>query len=188
MNHYIDIKINPDAEMRENVLLNKVYTKLHKGLYDLKSSNIGVNFPEYKLGRQIKLGRTLRIHGTKQRLQMLQNENWLGGLAGYCDISEIQQIPDQVSYRTVSRKQTNMTAAKLRRLIKRGSIKPDQIKRYKAKMFQQGIDNPFLELDSASNGYKHRRYLSFGDLQKEATAGNFDQFGLSNQATVPWFE
>ncbi len=169
--------------MRENVLLNKVYAKLHKRLYDLKSHALGVSFPEY----QIKLGRILRIHGTSQCLQVLQSENWLGGLKGYCDISEIQQIPNQVSYRTISRKQTNMTAAKLRRLIKRGSIKPDEIKRYKARMFQQGIDNPFLELDSTSNGYKHRRYLSFGDLQKDATAGNFDQFGLSNQATVPWF-
>lgn len=184
MNHYIDIKINPDAEMRENVLLNKVYTKFHKRLCDLQSSEVGVSFPEY----QIKLGRTLRIHGANQRLQILQSENWLGGLTGYCDISEIQQIPDQVSYRTVSRKQANMTAAKLRRLIKRGSIKLDEIKHYKAKMFQQGIDNPFLELDSISNGYKHRRYLSFGDLQKEATADAFDQFGLSNEATVPWFK
>jgi len=34
MNHHIDIKINPDAEMRENVLLNKVYTKFHKRLSD----------------------------------------------------------------------------------------------------------------------------------------------------------
>lgn len=184
MNCYIDVKIKPDAEMHENVLLNKVYTKFHKRLHDLVSFDIGVSFPEY----HIKLGRTLRIHGTSQRLQILQSENWLGGLTGYCDISETQQIPNQVSYRTVSRKQTNMTAAKLRRLIKRGSIKPDEIKCYKAKMFQQGIDNPFLELDSKSNGYKHRRYLSFGDLQKEATAGNFDQFGLSKQATVAWFE
>ncbi len=184
MNYYINIKINPDAEMRENVLLNKVYAKFHKRLYDLKSSDIGVSFPEYK----VKLGRVLRIHGTSQRLQILQSENWLSGLAGYCDISEIQKIPDQVSHRTVSRKQTNMTAAKLRRLIKRNTIQPDEINRYKAKMFQQGIDNPFLELNSASNGYNHRRYLSFGGLQKEATAGNFDQFGLSKQATVPWFE
>ena len=184
MNHYIDIKINPDAEMRENVLLNKVYTKFHKRLHDLASFDIGVSFPEYN----IKLGRTLRIHGTNQRLQEVQSENWLGGLTGYCDISDIQKTPNQVSHLTVSRKQANMTDAKLRRLIKRGSIKPDEVKRYKAKMFQEGIDNPFLELNSISNGYKHRRYLSFGDLQKEATAGNFDQFGLSKQATVPWFE
>ena len=184
MIYYLEIRFLPDVECDLPFLRNTLYTKFHKRLYDLKSSEIGISFPEYK----VKLGKTLRIHGTSQRLQILQSENWLGGLAGYCDISEIQKIPDQVSYRTVSRKQTNMTAAKLRRLIKRSSIKPDEINRYKAKMFQQGIDNPFLELNSASNGYKHRRYLSFGALQKEATAGNFDQFGLSKQATIPWFE
>ncbi len=183
MIYYLEIRFLPDAECDLPFLRNTLYTKFHKRLYDLKSSDIGVSFPEYK----VKLGRVLRIHGTSQRLQILQSENWLSGLAGYCDISEIQKIPDQASHRTVSRKQTNMTAAKLRRLIKRNTIQPDEINRYKAKMFQQGIDNPFLELNSASNGYKHRRYLSFGALQKEATAGNFDQFGLSKQATVPWF-
>ena len=47
MKHFIEIKIKPDAEMRENVLLNKVYTKFHKRLFDLKSSEIGISFPEY---------------------------------------------------------------------------------------------------------------------------------------------
>jgi len=183
MNNYIEIKINPDAEMRENVLLNKVYTKFHKRLCDLTSTDIGISFPEF----HIKLGKTLRIHGANQRLKELQSDNWLGGLAGYCCISEILQIPDQVSYRTVSRIQTNMSPAKLRRLIKRKSIKSDEIKRYKAKMFQKGIDNAFLELESESNGQKHRRYFSFGELQIKPIIGEFDQFGLSNQATVPWF-
>jgi len=183
MNNYIEIKINPDTEMRENVLLNKVYTKFHKRLCDLTSTDIGISFPEY----QIKLGKTLRIHGTNQRLKEFQSDNWLGGLVGYCNISDILQIPDQVSYCTVSRIQTNMSPAKLRRLIKRNSIKPDEVKRYKAKMFQQGIENAFLELESTSNGNKHRRYIGFGDLTNEATTGDFDQFGLSNHATVPWF-
>ncbi len=183
MNYYIDIKLMPDAEMRENVLLNKIYSKFHKRLCDLTSADIGISFPKYK----IMLGKSLRIHGTKQRLHDLQSENWLGGLAGYCDISEIQQIPDRVNYRTVSRIQTTMSPAKLRRLIKRGSIKPDELNRYKARMFQKGIDNPFLELESTSNGHKHRRYLSFGDVQNKPVIGDFDQFGLSKTATVPWF-
>ena len=51
-----------------------------------------------------------------------------------------------------------MTEAKLRRLIKRGSISQDKIKSYKAKMFQQGLDNPYLELESTSTGHKHRHY------------------------------
>jgi len=39
----------PKKEIRENVLLNQVYTTFHKRLYDLKSDNIAVSFPEYRL-------------------------------------------------------------------------------------------------------------------------------------------
>jgi len=80
-----------------------------------------------------------------------------------------------------------MTSAKLRRLIKRGSISAEEAKKYKAKMFTQGLDNAYLELDSSSNCHKHRRYLEFGELISSPVLGGFDQFGLSKIATVPWF-
>ncbi|MCH2271144.1 MAG: type I-F CRISPR-associated endoribonuclease Cas6/Csy4 [SAR324 cluster bacterium] len=183
MDFFIDIVIKPDAEMRENFLLNRVYTKFHQRLCDLASADIGVSFPEYKL----KLGKKLRIHGEQHRLQEMQNINWLGKYSEYCDVSEIQKVPELVNFRVISRFQTNMSPAKLRRLIKRGTIKPDEVKHYKATMFQKGIDNPFLELDSTSNGNTHRRYIQFSDIQNTNVAGEFDTFGLSKSATVPWF-
>ena len=67
------------------------------------------------------------------------------------------------------------------------SISEEETKAYKAKMFQQGMDNPYLELESGSNGYKHRRYIQFGELRSKPVEGEFDQFGLSKTATVPWF-
>jgi len=139
--------------------------------------------PEY----QIKLGRTLRLHSTTERLIELQQINWLGGLSGYCKITSIRPIPAIPMYRTVSRIQATMTQAKLNRLIKRGSIIEDQVKQYKAKMFAQGLDNPYLELESASNGHKHRRYLAFGEIKTESVKGEFDSFGLSKTATLPVF-
>ncbi len=183
MNNYINIQIQPDAEMRENVLLNKVYTKLHKALHELKSTALGVSFPHY----QIKLGDVIRIHGNTTDIEQLQSNNWLGGLSGYCKISPINQIPDNVKYRTVSRKQTNMSPAKLRRLVKRGSISANDVKKYKAKMFTQSLDNPYFELESTSNGHKHRRFIEFGSLTETSVEGEFDQFGLSKVATIPWF-
>jgi CRISPR-associated endonuclease Csy4 len=80
-----------------------------------------------------------------------------------------------------------MTEAKLRRSLKRGSISSEEAKQYKAKMYSQSLDNPYLELESSSNGNKHRRYLEFGELSNEETTGEFDQFGLSKTATIPWF-
>lgn len=183
MKHYVEIVIKPDEEMRENVLLNKVYSKLHKALFSLKSTEIGVSFPKYK----VMLGDVIRLHGSEVKLLELQNTNWLGGLSGYCKVSDIQIVPGDVSYRVISRIQSNMTEAKLRRLIKRGSISEAEVKQYKAKMFGMGLDNPYLELQSTSNGHKHRRYLQFSELKDQADEGVFDSFGLSKTATVPWF-
>lgn len=183
MDHYIDIQIQPDAEMRENELLNKVYTKFHKALFTLQANDIGVSFPQYR----IKLGQILRIHSTKARLTELQQLNWLGGLCGYCKVTEIQAIPEKVQYRTVSRIQPTMSPAKLQRLIKRETIAENNFKHYKAKMFEKGLDNPYLEIESASNGHQHRRYLEFGELTQTPTLSHFNHFGLSKTATIPWF-
>ncbi len=124
MDFYLDIQVKPDAEMRENVLMNKVYSKFHKALSDLESTEIGVSFPNYK----IMLGDVIRIHGTQNKLAELQRIDWLGGLVGYCKVSAIQAIPNEVVYRTISRKQANMTEAKLKRLIKRETIAQPEIK------------------------------------------------------------
>tara|TARA_R110001592_G_scaffold347466_2_gene641009 strand:+ start:4791 stop:5342 length:552 start_codon:yes stop_codon:yes gene_type:complete len=183
MNSYFDIELKPDAEMRENVLMNKVYTKLHKALFDAKATDIGVSFPQYK----VVLGKVLRVHSNVEHLVQLQNSDWLGGLAGYCAISDIQTIPVETKYRMVSRVQSNMTQSKLNRLIKRGSITDSEVKAYKAKMFSKGLDNPYLELESESNGNKHRRYIQFGEFVDKPVLGEFDSFGLSKTATVPWF-
>lgn len=183
MNYYIDIQIKPDAEMRENVLMNTVYGKLHKALFTLKSTSIGVSFPRYK----VLFGKVLRIHGEQSYLNDLQGLDWLGGIKGYCEVSDISPIPKTAQHRTVARKQANMTEAKLRRLIARKSITQDEVKGYKAKMFNQSLDNAYFELVSTSSGEKHRRYIQFGDLKNTPTEGVFDEFGLSKTATVPWF-
>ena len=133
MKAYIDIRILPDDEMRENVLLNKVFTKLHKTLFDLNSNDIGISFPETK----VLLGRVIRIHAAKMRLEELMGCNWLGGLLGYCACSEIASIPTETKHRRVFRWQHNMSESNLRRLIKRKSITKEEIKAYRAKMFSQ---------------------------------------------------
>jgi len=183
MDHYIDIRILPDAEMRENVLLNKVYTKFHKALYTMDANDIGVSFPEYK----IKLGRLMRIHGTMNRLVELQKMQWLGGLVGYCDISEIRLVPKETTFRIISRIQTTMSPSKYRRLLMRRSVTEQEQKKYKAKMFQKGLNNPYLELESKSTGQLYRRYFKFSELLSQPVNGKFDKFGLSKKATIPWF-
>jgi CRISPR-associated endonuclease Csy4 len=183
MNHYIDIKLFPDAEIPATVLMNATYTKLHKALFGLHATNIGVSFPKLKK----TLGDVLRIHGTAEALDKLQCLNWIGGMKGYCDQGEIKSVPTGAKYRVVSRRQSTMSNAKLNRLLKRGSITEDQVKQYTEKMFATGLKIPYLELVSGSSGHKHRRYIECGPLLDSPVEGAFDQFGLSKTATVPWF-
>jgi CRISPR-associated endonuclease Csy4 len=183
MNYYIEIELKPDADIRESPLLNLVYSKFHKALVKLKTDKIGVSFPGY----QIKLGLSIRIHGDEGNLRKLQEMNWLGGLAGYCKISGIERIPNNVKYRTISRIRTNMSKSKLKRLKKRNSITTGQEKLYKAKMFSKGLDNPYVDLESGSTRQKHRRFFSFGNLVEHPVSGSFDSFGLSKCSTIPWF-
>lgn len=184
MDYYIDLHLQADEEVPIYFIRNKVFAKFHKALYELEQNAIGVSFPKYKT----KLGDVLRIHGTQSSLEALQQKNWLGGLAGYCELSGVLPIPEKIiGYRTVSRIRQNMSNAKLQRLIKRGSITDKEAKAYEIKMIETGLSNPYLEMESTSNGHKHRRYLQFGELRSEPIKGAFDQFGLSKTATVPWF-
>ncbi|EKO3657607.1 type I-F CRISPR-associated endoribonuclease Cas6/Csy4 [Vibrio metschnikovii] len=183
MDSYIDIRLKPDAEMLEAELSSKVFTKFHKALVMLNSDQIGISFPEVN----VKLGRLFRLHGEASFLHDLQGLNWLGPLSGYCQVSEILAIPEQVQYRVISVKRSNLSQAKLRRLIARGSIDKEGEKRYKVKMLSQGFDNPYLDLFSSSTKQVHRKFFEFGEMQPLPVSGKFDSYGLSQTTTVPWF-
>jgi len=203
MNHYIEIQLNSDDDFPVYFLRNTCFKKLHKALHDLKQTAIGVSFPECKkmqkrggMGKT-KLGKVIRLHGVKNDLQSLQDANWLGGLSGYCEVSEILPVPETVEgYRTVSRIQPTMTEAKLKKRIEyqkaNGDLKSDAeikayIKQYRAKMFASSLDNPYLELQSSSTGEIYRIFIDFGELQGQPVLGEFNRFGLSKTATIPWF-
>jgi CRISPR-associated endonuclease Csy4 len=88
---YIDLKLLPDEEVPIFFIRNKVYTKLHKAIFDISATDIGVSFPQV----EIKLGDVIRIHSTQDGLNKLQNLNWLGRLSGYCKVSDILPVPDK---------------------------------------------------------------------------------------------
>lgn len=183
MDYYIDIFLLPDPELPLPILMSALFSKFHKALCDLRSTDIGVSFPK----RGQNLGNLMRIHGNLKTLTTLQEHKWIGPMMGYCKIGNILPVPLKVKYCTVFRKQPTMSTAKLRRLIKRGSIAEDETTRYKSKMFSQSLTEPFIELRSNSTGRRHKRFISFGPLQNKPVTGNFYQFGFSSTATVPWF-
>jgi CRISPR-associated endonuclease Csy4 len=111
MTRYQDLELLPDVELPIFFIRNKVYTKLHKAIFDLNASDIGVSFPQAKE----RLGCVIRIHSTKDRLNELQKLNWLGGLAGYCQVGEVFSVPDEVKgHQVISRIRQTMSMAKSR--------------------------------------------------------------------------
>ncbi len=187
MDHYQEITLLPDPEFSAPILMNALYSKLHKALCDFGSTNIGVSFPD--AGKT--LGKQMRLHGDAAALRKIAAADWIGAMSGYCVQGEITAIPIHVKHRTVSRRQPTMSAAKLRRLAYRGSITATEFDGYMSKAVQrQGQMRqqlPYVELVSGSTGQRHRRFIEQGPLQEEPTEGGFDQFGLSKVATVPWF-
>jgi len=183
MDFYIELQLKPDAEMRETELSSKVFTKFHKALVKLKTNQIGISFPKV----HFKLGRVLRIHGEENLLKELQELDWLGPLNGYCQLSNTLSVPKNTQYCIISEKRSNLSKAKLRRLIARGSIDKEGEKRYKIKMLSQGFDNPYLDLFSSSTQQVHRKFFEFSDLKDKPIDGVFDSYGLSKTATIPWF-
>lgn len=202
MNYYLDLTLLPDEEVPIFFIRNKVYAKLHKAIFDLSTSNIGASFPNLKKAKKsdknkMNFGEIIRIHSTQDRLNKLQNLNWLGGLSGYCKVGDILPVPDKIKgHQAISRIRQNMSLAKMQKKIThqkaKGYLKTgDDInayeKQYKAEMFKTGLDNPYLELQSTSTNNKYRLYINFGALQKQLTVGKFNHFGLSKTATVPIF-
>lgn len=183
MDHFIDVTVQPSKEYRENWLLNQTYSRLHQKLVAGQISSIGVSFPEYRLN----LGRRLRLHGTAQDLaQVIQGLDFTP--FGACvKLSTVSPVPTSCHYRTVSRKQPTMSPAKMRRLVKRGSLTEAEAQSYRKKLFTKGLSDPYVELESGSSQHKYRRYIIHGALQENAVSGSFDTFGLSKEATVPWF-
>lgn len=183
MDHYIDLSLKPNAKIREAELSSKVFTKFHKALVNLKTNQIGISFPLVNR----KLGKLFRIHGQQSILKELQEQAWLGELSKHCKRSETTQVPSHVDYRVISQKRSNMSNAKLQRLIARGNIDEVGIKNYKVKMLSQGFDNPYLDVFSSSTRQTRRIFFEFSVLRSEPVKGKFDTFGLSKTATVPWF-
>jgi CRISPR-associated endonuclease Csy4 len=191
MDHYIEIKLLPDPEFPASTLMNALFNKLHKTLFDLHSNDIGVSFPSY--GQT--LGLLLRVHGSEESLIRLERQDWIGRMKDYCQQSPVQTVPENVQYRTVYRHQDKRSNVKIRRLLqrqaqgKRGTqraLSNDDISEYLKGMVTANQTGPYLELTS-SKGQRYRRYIFLGVVQENSVPGEFDQFGLSKSATIPWF-
>ncbi|MBS0847173.1 type I-F CRISPR-associated endoribonuclease Cas6/Csy4 [Citrobacter sp. JGM124] len=184
MENYIDIHVQPDPEFTASQLMNALFAKLHRALGQLADGKIGISFPEVDK----TLGECLRLHGSAEALAALEQTCWLKGLRDYTLISPCQKIPLKVQYRTVRRVQYKSSAERLRRRsVAKGWLTTEEAVTRIPDTSEKRSKLPFLQIKSLSNGQMFFVFVEHGPLRDSAVAGRFSSYGLSSEATIPWF-
>lgn len=188
--HYIDITILPDPEFSHAHLIGALLSKLHRGLVQLKSSSIGVSFPQHVNAPITKrsLGSAVRLHGTQAALQALMELDWLKGMRDHITLSDVAPVPTQTSHRTVQRKQfkTNVDRLRRRRMLRKGET-AEQAAQAIPLHVERTPDLPFANLRSLSTGQIFALFVEHGPVRSEPASGAFNTYGLSQGASIPWF-
>lgn len=196
MNHYLDIELLEDPEFNENILMNALFSKLHRALVAIKSNEIGISFPKLKESqedqkKQKSLGNRMRLHGTQSVLEKFMSEPWLKGLTDHIQQGSIRPVPTHVTvrYRTVTRVQVKSSVERLRRRsIANGRLTPEQAEKKIPMSRQKTSTLPFLRVNSASTGQKFQLFIDHKPIQDQPNTGHFNTYGLSQFATIPWWQ
>lgn len=184
MNYYIDIKVLPDQEFSPSLLMNALFAKFHHALVEAGHGEIGISFPQ----KQKTLGDKLRLHGSLSALQRLMGLNWLKGLTDYTSVTAIIPVPDNCQHRIVNRVQAKSSAERLyRRSVKKGWMTTEEAEKKKSECNEQHLKMPFIQLKSHSSGQGFRLFIKQGKLLDLPQKGKFSAYGLSGDATIPWF-
>ncbi len=188
MNHYIDIRLQPDPEFSAGTLMNALCSKLHRVLVEKKETGIGISFPAHALKPKRTLGDQLRLHGNKEALGNLMQTSWLNGMRDHIHVSATSPAPPDVGHRIVRRRQFKTNAERLRRRrAKRHGETMDQARERIPDNVERKVQLPSLTLHSRSTGQPFHLFVEHGPLQKHAASGAFNSYGLSQDGTVPWF-
>jgi len=184
MDHYQDIRLLPDPEFASQMLMSALFSRLHRALVQTGLRHVGVSFPQVKRD----LGNTLRLHGSAEDLQQLQQSQWLHGMRDHIALGAIGPIPAAVQYRTVKRVQVKSSAERLRRRsVKKGWLSEEQAREQIALSAEQRSELPYVQLKSASTRQSFLLFIEHGPLLDKASAGTFSAYGLSATTTIPWF-
>jgi len=187
MSHYIDLRIRPMPEVAPEHVLEKVFTKIHLALVASKRSDIGLSFPGVDEKRP-DLGDLLRLHGSETALSELLESARLAAWRDYLVLSEIKPIPEGCSFRLVSRVQVkNGLEARRRRLARRHNLSLAEAASRMPDSVRQWSRLPYIKMRSGSTGQSFRLFIKHGPVSSRPCPGFFNAYGLSQEATIPWF-
>ncbi|MEY6431054.1 type I-F CRISPR-associated endoribonuclease Cas6/Csy4 [Thioalkalicoccus limnaeus] len=188
MSHYIDIHLRPDPELPSHQLMDALYAKLHRALVQLQLARVGVSFPGYQ-ETPPALGKTLRLIGPKDTLEQLMAHAWLQGMRDHVDTREIASVPDDATHRCLRRVQAKSNPERLRRRqMRRHALNEEQARVRIPDSTAEVLRLPFVTMRSTSTGHTFPLFLQLGPpLLSAEPDGEFNSYGLSSTATIPWF-
>lgn len=184
MDYYVNIRIFPNIEFSDSILMNEIFSHLHNALVASGQCDIGVSFPNVDK----TLGDILRLHGNKPSLEILLAMPWISRLIDYIEVSGITKIPANVNYRIVKRIQAKSSIERLiRRSVQKGWLTEEEAVRRVANGSEKKLSLPYLSIKSLSTGQKFRLFIEHGPVVASPSLGTFNAYGLSSNATIPWF-
>jgi CRISPR-associated endonuclease Csy4 len=189
MDHYQEIILLPDPEFAPQVLMNALFSKLHRALAALGSGSIGVSFPGHSSERRW-LGDRLRIHGTNANLERLGELGWLKGIHDHAEVRSIRSVPQNGRHVMVRRVQAKSNPDRQRRrLAKRKGISLEEAGKLIPDQSAQRLDLPFVTMRSSSSGHTfrlvHQAERAAANLSPGAGAVSVSTASAPT-ATVPW--
>lgn len=194
MKYYIEITLQPSAEIPLHFLWEKLYQQVHLALVEMQEDDgkvaVGVSFPQYDEKRN-QLGSTLRLFGlTIQELEQLDLTKWLSRLMDYVHMTTIRDVPANCRFSLFKRLQPVKSNAKkirmAKRKAKRENISIEEAFELLGKHKEEIIKAPFINIKSLSSEQRYR--LLIGKMSsKDYCQGKFSTYGLSSVATVPIF-
>ena len=187
MDHYLDIRLRPDPELASSHVMDALFSKLHLALAARQAGDIGISFPRVVTGRA-GLGDVLRLHGGAAALGALMATPWLAGLLDHLQASGIAAVPAGSQHRVVQRVQAKSSAERIRRRqMRRHGYDETQARERVPDSVERTLALPYVNLRSTSTVQAFRLFIAHGPQLAAPQAGTFSAYGLSPQATVPWF-
>lgn len=187
MDHHIDIEVRPDPEFPAHQLMGALYAKLHRALAAGNSSCIGVSFPDFNSGAP-HLGKRLRLHGDFAVLAALMSSDWVRGMRDHITLTSPTCVPETTQHCVVRRVQVKSSPERLRRrLMRRHGLDAREAYRRIPDEAAELANLPYVQLRSTSTGQSFRLFIDHQTPQSHAVVGDFNTYGLSQTATVPWF-
>lgn len=188
MDHFFDIRLRPGPELSSNHLMDVLFGKLHLALAARQTGDVGISFPGVAAGRNSGLGDIMRLHGNATALDALMGTQWLAGWVDYVHCGSISAVPAGTGHRMVRRVQAKSSADRIRRRqMRRHGYDEVQARERVPDNVERRLDLPYVNLRSASTGQAFRLFIEHGPLLVTPQQGRFSAYGLSLQATVPWF-